>query len=212
MVKVSPDSMHGWFGYNDETDMVDNSLLSFVTGPGSPPNGVGSVQMTVSGEQRRNIATYRFADTLLADITRLRFATYNPSAGNGGSPTRSGYLHFNVDFNGSDTFQNRLVFVPSVNGAVVPDTWQVWDAIAGGNALWSQSGNGTWPGDSVPRTTPKTWAAILAQYPGIKIKETDAFLGIRIGEPYPDGFTGNVDSLTFGTASGTTVFDFEPNG
>ncbi len=210
-IKVSPSNMNGWFGYNDETDQVDNALLKFVVGPGNPPDGVGSVEMTVTGTQRRNIATYQFAATDLSDISRLSFTTYNPSTTPPGSPNRSGYLHFNVDFNDSDLFQRRLVFLPSDNGNVKPDTWQEWDTIRTGAALWRYSG-ATWPApnNADPGTTPKTWDEILTDYPEVRIKATDAFLGIRIGEPYPDGFTGNVGSLTFGTTD-TQVFDFEPD-
>jgi hypothetical protein len=198
-----------WFIYNDENDTINNALATFVMGPGAVPFGAGSVQISVSGTQRRNIATYRFKGTALSSITALKYSTYNPSAGNGGAADRAGYLQFNVDFNGSDTWQRRLVFVPRVNGAVVQNNWQEWDAIAGGAAKWSYSGP-TWPVTGEPGTTTKTWAQILADYPGVRIRVTDSFLGIRVGEPYADGYTENIDSLTFGTAAGTTVFNFEP--
>lgn len=196
-----------WFLYDDETDVINNTLGSFVVGPGAVPSGVGSVQISVSGTQRRNIATYQFRGTVLSTITTLKFTTYNPSAGNGGSANRSGYLQFNVDFNGSDTWQRRLVYVPSQNGTVVQNSWQEWDAIAGGGALWGYSG-GTWP--VTGGTGLKTWAQILSDYPGVRIRVTDAFLGIRVGEPYPDGYTENIDTLKFGTGSNATTFDFEP--
>lgn len=199
-----------WFLYNDENDQIDNSLGSFVVGPATPPLGTDSLQISVSGTQRRNIATYRFKGTLLSDITTLRYSTYNPSAGNGGAATRSGYLQFNVDFNGSDTWQSRLVYVPSQNGTVVQNSWQEWDAISGGNALWRYSGaGGAWPGGGPAL---KTWNQILAQYPGIRIRVTDSFLGIRVGEPYGNGYTENIDKFVFGTASDTTTFDFEAIG
>lgn len=202
-----------WYLYNDENDTIDNTLGTFVTGPGTPPAGIGSVQISVSGTQRRNIATSRFGGVPLADITTLRFSTYNPSAGNGGSPNRSGYLHFNVDFDGVDdtTYQNRLVFVPSDNGVVVQDTWKEWNAIGiAGETLWRYSG-ATWPGDGLPGlTTPKTWSAIIAQYGGIRTHPFFAFIGVRVGEPYANGYTENIDAFKFGTASGTTTFDFEP--
>ena len=134
----------GWLFYNDETDAGDPTLGSFVTGPGTPVAGTGSVQVSVTGTQRRNLATYEFAGTPLTDITTLAFSTYNPSAGNGGSATRSGYLQFNVDFNGSDTWQRRLIFLPSDNGGVTQDAWNEWDAISGGNANWRYSGP-NWP-------------------------------------------------------------------
>jgi hypothetical protein len=189
--------MHGWFGYDDESDEVDDSLLDFVDGPESPPDGVGSVQVGVTGTQRRNVATYQFSGTVLADISSLAFATFNPSAGNGGSANRSAYLHFNVDFDGSDTWQRRLVFVPANNGTVLQDTWQEWDAIQGGDALWSYSGS-VWPETGESGTTLKTWSQILSDYPGVRIRVTDAFVGLRVGEPYPDGYTEHIDSFTFG--------------
>lgn len=197
-----------WLFYNDENDTIDNTLGSFVVGPATPPLGSGSVQISVTGTQRRNLATYQFSGTALANITELKFSTYNPSAGNGGSANRSGYLHFNVDFNGSDTWQRRLVFVPSQNGTVIQNTWQEWDAIQGGNAQWNYSGP-TWPVTGQPGTTLKTWNQILTDYPGVRIRVTDSFLGIRVGEPYADGYTENIDKFVFGTTSGVKTFNFE---
>jgi hypothetical protein len=201
---------NGWLFYNDETDMSDPSLGSFVAGPASPLHGAGSAQISVTDSQRRSLATYQFAGTPLADITALSFRTYNPSSGNGGSATRSAYLNFNVDFDGSDTWQRRLIFVPKINGTVLQNTWQEWDAISGGNAKWSLSG-GNWPGTATPGSTLRTWDDILLSYPGVRMRVTDAHLGLRVGEPYADGYTENIDSFTFGTVAGTTIFDFEPD-
>ena len=199
----------GWLFYNDENDAGDPTLGSFVVGPGAPTYGIGSARISVVGTQRRSLTTYQFAGTPLASITAMKFRTYNPSAGNGGSPQRSAYLNFNIDFNGTDSWQRRLVFVPSQNGTVLQDTWKEWDAIKGGTAQWSYSGH-IWPGGSTPGTTLKSWAQILTEYPQIRIRVTDAHLGLRVGEPYSDGYTENIDSFTFGTAAGTTIFDFEP--
>ncbi|MGB4965537.1 MAG: hypothetical protein WBO77_00290, partial [Microgenomates group bacterium] len=197
-----------WFLYNDETDVIDNSLGSFVSGPVGVPFGTESVQIQVLGTQRRNLATYQFSGTPLGDITELSFYTYNPSAGNPGSINRSGYLNFNVDFNGTDTWQRRLVFVPSLNGTVTQNTWQKWDALQSGSAQWLYSG-ATWPVTGEPGTTSKTWTQILSDYPGIRIRVTDSFLGLRVGEPYPDGYTENLDGFTFATSAKSTTFDFD---
>lgn len=203
-----------WFFYNDETDVIDNGLGSFVFGPATAVLGNGSAQASVTGSQRRNIATYQFKDVKLSDIKTLRFSTFSQSAGNG-SPLaeRSAYLNFNVDFDNSDTWQKRLVYLPSINGAVVNDTWQSWDAIDGGNALWLYSG-ATWPITGEPGGTPKTWSQILIDYPNAETRSTDSWFGFRIGEPYTDGFTGNVDRVIVGIKSGTNThtqtYDFEP--
>ena len=198
-----------WLFYNDENDTIDNSLGSFVTGPGTPPAGAGSVEISVSGSERRNLATYQFSGTPLADITVLKYSTYNASATNGGSADRSGYLQFNVDFDGSDTWQRRLVFLPSQNGAITQNTWQEWDAIDGGAALWGYSG-ALWPGTATPGTTLRTWSDLLTSYPGIRMRATDSFLGIRVGEPYANGYTENIDAFKFATGGATKQFDFEP--
>ena len=209
---ISSPAPTGWFFWNDERDAIDNTLGTFVTGPMTAPVGDGSVQMTVTGTERKNIATYQFAGTKLKNITTLRFSTYSHTA-SGSTP--SPYLHFNVDFDGSDTWQKRLIYVPSDNGSVTPDIWQEWDAIDGGNAKWKYSG-ANWPvelgGDS--GETPKTWKQIVLAFPNIALRTTDAFLGIRVGNPDPDGFTGNVDNFVIGIKSGSDInvkiFDFEP--
>jgi len=214
-----------WFFYDDVKDLIDNTMGSFVIcqygpcpyydGAGqTPPLGVGSVQISTVLNRRPNLATYQFGGIKLADITTLRYSTYKPSAGNGSDPTRSGYLQFNVDFTGTSTaFQRRLTFVPRNNPPVLQNDWQEWDAINSGNALWTYSGP-TWPLPCapLPGSTTKTWAMILVEYPNSRILPGDSFLGIRVGEPYPNGYTENIDAFKFGTVAGTITFDFEPYG
>lgn len=204
-VLVKPSS---WFFFNDENNTIDNTLGSFVAGPATPPLGTESIQIGVTGTQRRNLATYQFSGTTLSSITTLAFSTYNASSSNPGSVNRSGYLNFNVDFNGSDTWQRRLVFVPSQNGTVLQNTWQEWDTLQGGNAKWVYSGS-TWPVTGEPGTTSKTWNQILTDYPVARIRVTDSWLGVRVGEPYADGYVENIDGFKFGTSAGTTTFDFD---
>lgn len=210
------DEQESWFFYNDETDTIDNTLGSFVDGPDTAPLGDGSVEISVSGTQRRNLATYQFSGTKLEDITDLEFSTYNPSAGNGGSSDRSAYLNFNVDFTGADTWQKRLVYLPSQNGTVDQNDWQEWDAIDGGDALWSWSGfaaNGNkWPDNNTNEY--RTWDDLLASFPNIAVRTTDSWLGLRVGEPYSDGYTENIDKFVIGIDTGTTTtittYDFDP--
>lgn len=201
-----------WFFYNDESDVIDNTLGSFVNGPATAPLGLGSAQIGVTGTQRRNLATYQFSGVPLSSITVLKYSTYNPSAGNPGSVNKSGYLQFNVDFNGTDAWQKRIAFVPSQNGVVTQDNWKEWDAINSGNAKWWWSGfvaNGNkWPDNNTNEY--RTWSDLLASFPSIRIRVTDSFLGIRVGEPYPDGYTENIDKFVFGTSNGIKTFDFEP--
>jgi hypothetical protein len=58
----------------------------------------------------------------------------------------------------------------------------------------------------------QSWDDILAARPDARIRVTDAFMGIRVGNPDPLGYTENIDSFTFGANDGgTTIYDFEPN-
>ncbi|HVY36198.1 MAG TPA: peptidoglycan-binding domain-containing protein [Candidatus Paceibacterota bacterium] len=215
-----------WFFYNDENDQIDDSLGSFVDGPATAPLGNGSAQISVTGNERRNLATYQFAGVKLSDITTLKFSTYNPSAGNGGSANRSAYINFNVDFDGTDLWQKRLAFVPDQNGTVIQNSWQAWDAINSGNALWCWSGMtgcggsaSSWPtqtGTPFANSSAQyqTWSDILAAYPNIRVRVSDPWFGMRVGEPYPDGYTEDIDAFVIGIDSGsgtdTKTFDFEP--
>jgi hypothetical protein len=200
-----------WFFYNDETDQINNGLGSFTASPTPNATGAGAVEVAVSGTQRSNLATYAFAGTKLANITTLKYDTYNPSEGNGAgaSAKRAGFLQFNVSFNGVDSWQRRLTYVPANNvTSIAQDSWKTWDAIDNGNAKWTYSG-ATWPNTTDAGTTPKTWSQILSLYPNAQIRSTDAFFGIRVGEPYADGYTELLDNVTVGINGVATTYDFE---
>ncbi|HEV7449458.1 MAG TPA: Ig-like domain-containing protein, partial [Candidatus Paceibacterota bacterium] len=214
---VRADGLDKWFMYNDTTDVVDNTLGGFVTGPATAPLGQGSVEFTLGASNaRKNIATYQFAGTLLNTIGKMSFSAYSHSGVAGA--TESPYFNFNVDFTGSNTYQKRLVFVPSANGAVPQDTWNTYDVIRNGTALWNYSG-ALWPAGAtsngtIAGTTARTWSAILADYPNARVLATDSWVGVRVGEPGPTNYAGDVDKFVIGTISGSTLttktFDFEP--
>lgn len=209
-----------WFFYNDTNDtiMTQNQFSgtggtnSIVAGPAS----VGAAQMTLDaatqlpeyansgstirqGNPRYNIATYKYKDVKLNTITSLKYRIYDVDPTNG-----TPFLNFNVDFNNSDTWQRRLVQVPT---GLVANTWTEVDALAG---MWTYSGT-SWPAGVVdntgttPGTTPRTWADVLANYPNAETRSTDSWFGVRVGQPGPVGDTGYVDWIQF---NGETT-DFE---
>jgi len=201
-------SQEGWFFWNDEND-TPGPFTTFEAGPGTPPLGTGSAFMTVSGTQRHNFATNMFGGTKLNDITDLSFSTHQDTGQTDNE--RAIYLHFNIDFDGSDSWQNRLVYVPRENGTVQQGVWQNWDALDGGNAMWWWSGfagNGNqWPdGNTNPY---RTWNSIVTQWPNARMRVSDTFLGFRAGEPYNDGFTGNLDNVRIGIENVVREYDLE---
>lgn len=191
-----------WFFYNDSNDTI-MSLNQFgptgenriVTGP----DGVGAAKMVLhDAGARYNIATYQFSDVKLSDIDSLEYRIYDASAS-----AQTPFLHFNVDFNNSDTWQGRLVQVPS---GVTEDTWTTVDALA---STWTKT-SGNWPvgvNTAVPFSgaTPRTWADILADYPNAETRSTDAFLGVRVGHPGPASEESYVDWIEFDNV----LYDFD---
>jgi hypothetical protein len=77
-----------------------------------------------------------------------------------------------------------LVFVPANNDTVMQNTWQEWDALDEGNALWrwsrfengpdnspSTADDNTWPdGNS---NALRTWDDLVASFPHIAIRTND---------------------------------------
>lgn len=202
---VAAKSSDKWFFYNDTNDTImtinqfsgAGGVNNIVAGPG--PEGAAQMTLDTGVNPRYNIATYRYNDVKLSDISSLKYRIYDTDPTNG-----TPYLHFNVDFNNSDTWQRRLVQVPT---GLVANTWTVIDALAGS---WTYSGT-FWPAGVVdntgttPGTTPRTWAQILANYPNAETRSTDSWLGVRVGQPGPAGDTGYVDWIEFNGE----VSDFE---
>lgn len=193
-----------WLFYNDTNDTV--MTINQFNGTGgvndivAGPLAVGAAQMTLDTgvNPRYNIATYKYKDVKLSDINILNYRIYDDSAS-----AETPFLHFNVDFLNNDTWQGRLVQVPS---GVVVDTWTTVDALA---STWTKT-SGNWPAGSVSDgsilgSTARTWAEIIADYPNAETRSTDSFLGVRVGHPGPVAETGFVDWIQF---NGETT-DFE---
>jgi hypothetical protein len=226
---LSFDATH-WYFYNDTTDIPstteDPAHYKFVTGPGAPPAGVGSVFFhndAPNTNQRWDINTRRYAGTNLTTLTALKFNTYEPA---GNAPGNAIFENFDVNFGVAvPGYPGRLVYVPRDNGTVLAATWQEWDTTSPG-ALWRWShydrgpdnnlgtvgDNNRWPdGNPAPL---RTWSDIVTSFPSATMDNPLApgygQLVYRAGEPYPAGFTGYLDKVTVGVSGNSTVFDFEP--
>jgi predicted ribosomally synthesized peptide with SipW-like signal peptide len=203
-----------WFFFDDVANTLNNTIGSFVAGTSTPIEGTGSARMTVTGTERKNIATIQYAGMPLAAAPKMSFATHSQKLGDGdlGATERAPYLHFNVDFTGvgvNPAFQGRMVFVPRENSMVVSDTWQTWNTAS--SSLWWWSGyaaNGNkWPDNDTDEY--RTWSDIVSSHPGIRMHPSLPFLGVRVGEPYANGFTGYVDFFSMTVNESTTLTNFE---
>jgi hypothetical protein len=87
---------------------------------------------------------------------------------------------------------------------VATDTWQTWDALNGGAAIW-------WSSKSIPGVCAfdcfVSWSSILAANPDATIL---GGVGFDVGSDWAGMFTGNADALKVGIAGNTTTYNFEP--
>lgn len=208
-VNVTENDLGPWVALDDFLD-VNTSLLTFQSGPGTPPFGTGSVNLTTTNEAYV-LATFQYAGVPLSDITVMEYSTYQPSS-NTDDPSNAGLLLMAVDFYGQRLPGDILQYIPSENGTPVQDAWQTWDAIANGTALWSYFGSCgcTWPNSAIPGDTPRTWADITSSYKLASITQaTDPMFGVLVTNlDAGETFAENINEITFGTTSGTTRFVF----
>ena len=215
-VVVTPSASNGWFFVNEGA----NGTGYYTNGPAVPPEGRGSALLSIDGTGREGIGTLQYQGTSLSTITSLSYSTYQAYSG---SPHETPTLAFDVDYDANDSssaYQGRLVYVPSVAGAVAAQTWQTWNTLTGTGAWYSSasgsSGYRPIVGDT-PQTNPPcnqttycTWSTILADYPNARVRPSSGLFLIRAGGPTTGGFVGATDAVTVGINGNDLTWDFEP--
>ena len=177
------------------------TAAQFVTGPGSPPLGVGSLQLTTANASEKVFAfNYDHVDTKLSDVDDIGYSTYR-SAGSG---QQAAALNLQVDFNGPDVDGGftTLVFEPIYNtaqGAVVSGEWQDWTADGSGRWWSTRPINGQCAGAAA--SCFRTWEQIVANNPDAVIT---GGVGVNQGSGNP-GLVTAVDAFMFDE----TTYDFD---
>jgi|SRR5579862_3114777 len=231
-VVVSPTTLNGW-AFNN-TDNAGNIGLGtgtgdFVTGPATPPLGVGSAHLETpagGGDQSVQLRNTSYNGTLLSSLTALSYSTdFSAWNGPGGQDT---YLTLYINTTGvgatPGSYDDRIFFEPvySNNASTLGDpfgvdpypdqgpptinTWQNWNLM-----------QGMWYGDNEggPGNDTFTLSQYLGLFPNATIVNAAPGLGgIRIASGFAspgDNFDDYVDDFTIGTSAGSTTFDFEPS-
>jgi len=104
-VVVTNTNPQGWVFFQE----IPIGSGQFVEGPGTPPAGTGSAELTIDSTGREILTNAQFAGTRLDNITTLSYWT------NGSSNLLAPSLQFEVDSDLTDAnnaFQGRLVFEP----------------------------------------------------------------------------------------------------
>ena len=196
----------GWeFQTTACSDNIGVATGNYEIGPGVPPLGSGSFELSLPASQSYpQLQNADFDGTPLSQLSSLSYSTYVNANGN---QEAAPFILFEVDQNGDGTVDDQLVYQPAAQGSAIPGkTWQTWDALTG--KWWSIQGVA---GMGVG-TAGKSLSDYLAAYPGATI--TNAGLRVAagcVGGGW-SGFVGNFDALVIGVNSSNTIYDFEPDG
>jgi hypothetical protein len=206
---VTPTQTYGWTFFQEGSTPGGTG---FVDGPGTPPLGTGSAQMTAPLVSAGPILFKTdYQGTRFADITKLEYSTYRTSPADPSVLAIS--LQFTADANltdGDTSFQGRLVFEPYLSPATVnAGVWQTWDPMLG---RWWGTGASipTRPfAQLCPQSAPCTWPQVLANWPNGGIHPTDPGAVIfKAGSGWTN-FDGNVDAFTIGVSGENDTYNFE---
>jgi hypothetical protein len=213
---VTPTNMDGWAEHNFPAELpVVGPDVTFETGPASPPCGTGSAEFRVGpdGNAAARLRNADYAGVRLDTLTELSYSTYVEA----NLDTQAVYIILNVDHNDDGAFDDQLFFEPAYQtgtfsgdpvpnqGTVLLNTWQTWDALAGG--WWALEDGAFGP----PLITLDTY---LLEHPDATIVNTNTGRGgvalvAGFGAGAWDNFVGNADCFTIGVHGESVTYDFE---
>jgi Calx-beta domain len=223
---VDPDNRGPWVSqaYDWQTGNTLTSNQTFVEGPGTAPEGRGSLRFTVSDDTNPNrVEQFRSTSLdgrLLRDVRDLSYSTYVQGMAGNDTPQQPPYLYLRVDNNRDGTPDDVLFFYPANNAdqhPVTPGTWQTWNA---GGGKWNLGG------DDGPANA-FTLEQYLAEHPNAKIINNSApgsdwsggGVTFQVGAGGAGQTNGHyfVDDITMTTADAEssstvsgTAYDLEP--
>jgi hypothetical protein len=219
-VVVSADGQHGWHSrITDSNGVPDPSFgkVTFVTGPGIPPLGVGSLRLQTNpgkGDGSAQLRNTNYAGVKLLDLTELTYWAY--SAANNGQ--QFPYLTLAVSYStGTDTlffeppYQQPFTGNPSCpdQGPTAMNMWQKWDARNG--CWWDNNGELGIPPGGLLQVQPLS--TFTNNHPDAVIYNPNSIGGVRVAVGFAsstDSFDGNVDALTIAHPTTKTTYNFEP--
>ena len=139
---VDPDHAQGWQHQAYDDVFYLNSNQEFVAGPGTPPLGDGSLQMSLNTADNSGrvelFRTAQYDDTLVRDLRNIEYSTYSQASAGNDTLQQPAYLRLSVDSDGNGSMDDSLFFFPANNGTPAQSTWQTWDA---GHGTWGVDGD-----------------------------------------------------------------------
>ncbi len=210
-VVVSPLNMQGWTFYN----WSGAGIAEFVTGPGTPPSGLGSAHLSQGSSSSSDPELYRFGynGVKLGQITSLSYYAYEPITDPSFNP-----LALRL-FVSTELGQDALSFNPGFQSqGVVPHVWQQWNAMSG---QWRSSvfGGEPQPGVFAGGTIAEYVAFLAVYYPSVEPYIVNSLpsppdpghAGVLFLKSGQAGEESYVDAFTVGINGVDTTYDFEPD-
>jgi len=190
---------------------------ALVTGPGTPPSGVGSFSMPTGAGIGPGLGgkTYLFTNlydgTPLASLTTLKYWTY---ISNGVLPVAPA-LNLYVDLDNNGTRDTTFVWEPVYavsQGPVALNTWQQWNALSNDNGWWYTANFGLLTNGGGGEYHPLSYYLDPLRYPNAKIVNWVGLPGTNVVTGQASGggwnnWVGSVDMIEINAAD----YDFEPN-
>jgi hypothetical protein len=228
---VTHDGQHGWHSrITDGNGALDPTYgsVTFVTGPGTPPRGVGSLRLMTNpgkGDGSAQMRNTNYNGVVLSNLTELNYYAYHNLIAASTNQQQWPYLSLDVSCtgcNGGATVNSdRLFFEPpfqqpgtggpdcSIPGQnpTITNEWQKWDAL---NGCWWDNGGELGSGG----TDTKRLSDFITIHPDASIFNPNNLGGLRLAVGFAspsDQFDGNIDLVTVGVNGTSTAFDFEPS-
>lgn len=168
--------------------------------------GCGSLKMTSTSsfdvpnqpsQAKAQLFNYSYIGTTLNSINSLGYYAYRSSSSTT-SPAQTISLNIQVDYLGDGNSFTTLVFEPVYQaggvGAIQNNTWQLWDAYNGGNAVWWSTRAAGNPSTCASSSCYFTWNQFIDAFPNAKITATGG-IGFNIGSGWAGNFQGYVDAF-----------------
>lgn len=219
-VIVSADGQNGWHSRITDGNGIPNpsyGSATFVTGPGVPPLGIGSLRLQTApgkGDGSAQLRNTNYAGVKLSDLNNLTYWAY--SAVNNGQqfPYLTLAVSYSIPSPGTDTlffeppYQQPFTGNPSCpdQGPTVMITWQKWDARDG--CWWDNNaelGSGGLLGV-------QPLSVFISSHSDGAIYNPSGIGGVRVAVGFAsstDNFDGNVDALTIAHTTTKTIYNFE---
>jgi hypothetical protein len=188
---------------------IATSTGAFVKGPGDPPFGVGSFELsTPTDADKGTLFNFDHVGTRLAVISAISYATYREPSSTPGVALPS--INIQIDKNGGAFVTGdfmTLVYEPYLNGATIEDgVWRTWNTIPG--TWWATRPFTRTDGTPcLPQVCTVSWSEIVAAMPNATIL---GGFGVNQGS-FNGGLLAATDALTIGHNGSTWIYNFEPH-